>query len=494
MRRFVHLWLPLFPTDRLTRGRGPLAEWRRRPLATVTRAAGSIRIADANPAAQEAGVVPGLPAADAQAVCPGLKTVPADPDQDAATLGQMAEWCQRWTPWTAPEGDRAVWLDITGCAHLFGGERTMVDDMLARVGALGFRVRAGLADTPGAAWAMSRFGDGPAAICPEGAARQWLSSFPVAALRLPPESAETLRRLGVRRIGELMALPRAPLVARFGEIAARRLDQMLGRAPEPISPRPAEEPVSSRLAFAEPVGRTEDVAAAIHRLLDSVCGRLTALGLGARRLVLRVFRVDGSVLAQGVGTSEAVRDPAHLMRLFAEGLDGLDAGFGIEVMTMTVAAADPFAGRQADLEARPEAAGLALLLDRLARRLGPAALFRPAPAPSALPERQVTRLPPLAVPQGGWPRQPRPVRLLPRPEPVIVDHVNGVPARLARRGMSAAIIRAEGPERLAAEWWHGESPPPYEARRDYWRVEDVHGRRLWLFQGRDGWFVHGLLG
>lgn len=487
-RRIAHLWLPLFATDRVTRPGRPLAGWREAPLALVSRAAGGLRVTAANRAAREAGVAPGLPAADAQALCPGLRTASAGPEEDAAALASLAEWCQRWSPLTAPEGKDGIWIDTTGCAHLFGGEQAMLDDMLSRLDGLGFVARAGQADTPGAAWALSRFGDGPATICPEGAARQWLGGFPVAALRLPAASADTLRRLGVRRIGELMALPRAPLAARFGDGVATRLDQMLGRRPEAISPRLAEEPVSARMAFAEPIGRTEDVAAAIRALLDTAAGGLERRGLGARRLLLKVFRVDGTVLAQRLGTNEAVRDPAHLTRLFAETLDGLDAGFGIEVMTLAVTEAEPFAARQADIERRAAAGALSLLVDRLARRLGPAAVYRLAPRPTHLPERAAMRLPPLAPLADGWAGARRPVRMPPRPAPVTVELAEGGrPIRVA----ALDIVGAEGPERIASEWWNGDPP----GHRDYWRVETAQGWRAWVFTDRDGrWFRHGIFG
>ncbi|MDA8232276.1 MAG: DNA polymerase Y family protein [Magnetospirillum sp.] len=500
MKRIIALSLPLFATDRLTRPGKRLDALRKRPLATVARAGGRAAVAAANAAARAAGVVPGVAAADASALCPGLATVPAEPDSDREALESLAEWCRRWSPWTAPDresgNDHGLWIDASGCAHLFGGEKAMLDDVVAALEGLGFAVRAAIADTPGAAWAAARFGDGKAMVVPEGAARQLLAGLPVAALRLPPETVATLRRLGVRRLDDLMALPRAPLAARFGAVVARRIDQLLGRIPEPLSALPPQEPLFARLAFAEPIGRTEDVAAAVLRLLNVLAKRLERRGLGARSLILRLFRVDGGVLTRHVGTAAPVRTPGHLARLFAEGLDGLDAGFGIEAMTMTAAAADPLGARQTDMERRPEGAALPLLMDRLARRLGPAAAWRPLPRPTHLPERLCAKAAPTAEPGGAWPRRLRPVRLLPRPEPIRVAEVDGRPARLYRHGETLAVARAEGPERIAAEWWHAALPPPAASWRDYWRVEDERGRRWWLFRdGGDGrWYLHGGFG
>ncbi len=498
-KRIIALWLPLFATDRRTQPGKALAAWREAPLATIARQRGGLRVAAANAAARRAGVAPGLAAADAAALCPGLRNVADEPAADAAALAALAEWCRRWSPWTAPDhgdGGPGIWIDASGCAHLFGGERAMLDDVVARIEALGLTVRAGLADTPAAAWAVARFGADQAGLLPEGAARQLLATLPVAALRLPPETAETLRRLGIRRLAELMALPRAPLAARFGDAVAIRLDQLLGHRSEPLSPILPTEPLFARLAFAEPIGRSEDVAAGLGRLLDELCARMERRGLGARRLLLRLFRVDGGVLAREIGTARPVRRPAHLARLFAEGLDGLDAGFGIEAMTLAATAADPLEPGQTDLETRAaDHVGLPLLMDRLVRRLGPAAVFRPVPRPTHLPERLCAAAPPLA-PAGvaeDWPHRRRPVRLAPHPEPVTVEDGDGVPLRLRQRGRTVDLARADGPERIAAEWWQAARPPPPAGHRDYWRVEDRTGRRWWLF--RDGasgrWYLHG---
>jgi protein ImuB len=495
LKRIVSLWLPCFATDRLTRPGAALAAFRTRPLATFVRAKGAVRIAAANPAARAAGVEAGGAAADSSALCPELKLVAADPVAEAAGLSSLAEWCRRWTPWAAPEGEEGIWLDVSGCAHLFGGEQALAEDILARMTGLGLAARLGLADTPGAAWAVSRCGDGPVTVIPEGAARQWLSTFPVAALRLPPEVAETLRRLGLRRLRDLMGLPRGPLAARFGEVVSRRLDQLLGRLPEPISPLPPEERLEARLAFADPIGRSEDVERALRHLLADLCSRLEARGLGVRRLGLLLFRVDGVAAEQTIGTTLPVRNPDPLFRLLHPGLDGLDAGFGIEAMAVEVREAEPFTGTQADLGARSTECGLAPLLDRLGRRLGSGSLYRLEPRPTHVPERIAGRAPPLGGRgEAKWPARVRPLRLLSRPEAVVVEERDGVPLAIHRRQGVVAVGRAEGPERIAAEWWHDAAPPPVATVRDYWRVELADGGgRLWLFREGNGgvWRLHG---
>lgn len=462
-------------------------------MATIAAVHGGLRVRAANKAALALGIGPGLPLADARAIHPGLKTVEARPEQDAAALRDLADWLGRYSPWTAVDGADGIWIDSTGCAHLFGGEEAMMADIALKLAGLGLALRAGLADSPGAAWAAARYAirDGDWTIIPEGAARQWLAGLPVAALRLSPTAAEGLNRLGLRRIADLLALPRAPLAARFGTEVAERLDQLLGLRGEPLSPLRPVAPFASRIAFAEPIGRTEDVAAAIRRLLEDVCARLAHAAQGARRLELALFRADGTVIRQGVGTARPVRDPAHLARLFAEGLDKLDAGFGIEAMTLTATVAEGLAAAQLGLTTASRCGELSLLVDRLGHRLGAAAVMRLAPRPGHIPEQAVVPAPPLGRLEGAWRAGPRPARLLPHPEAIEAE---GEPPRRFRwrRGLHE-VTRTEGPERIAAEWWHGFEPTPPAMLRDYYRVEDGQGRRFWLFrQGQGGWFLHGL--
>ncbi len=501
--------MPRFRTDRLIRER--FAAWRDAPLVAVAAVNGALRVCGVNAAAQASGIGPGLPLADARALHPALKAVEAEPEADAAALDALAQWATRWTPWTAVEGldgggGAALWLDIAGCAHLFGGEEALVGDLLTRLGGLDLCARVGVGDTKGAAWAVCRFldPDRPFAIIPEGAGRQILPSLPVAALRLDAATVETLRRLGLRTIGDLLALPRGPLAARFGRTVAERLDQALGLTREPFTPRQPPAPYRARLGFPEPLGLIDDVAAGLVRLLDALCARLERDGKGARRLVLEAFRVDGTVSRTGLGTARPVRDPLHLARLFRDRLEDLDAGFGIEALVLSIPVAAPLSAAQQDISRRlnspPQSAEkqreMALLVDRLAGRLGAMGVVRPVARASHLPERAVAAANPLEpVPEGLWPPHLRPLHLLTNPERVEASPAppdapppfcDGVPSHLRWRRHTLRLVRAEGPERISPEWWAA----PAHAR-DYWRVEDAHGRRLWLFTQAGEWFLHG---
>lgn len=531
----------------------PYAPWRDRAFAVTATEGGAVRIAAVNPAARAGGVYPGLSLSDARAVLPALKVVESNAEEDRAGLDAMLRWARRYTPWIAVEGldekgGGGLWLDITGCAHLFGGEQALLDDLRARLNSLGFAVRLGLADTPGAAWAAahSLATDDVPAIVPEGQQRSHLAAAPTAALRLSARTLETLNRLGVRRIADLLALPRGPLTRRFGSEVCLRFDQLTGRVDEPLSPEMERIPYVARMAFAEPIGRTEDVEAALESLLESLCVRLEKDRKGARRLTCETFRVDNTVERICIGTGRAVRDAKHLFRLFREKLDGLDAGFGIEFLLLTVTSADPLENAQNTIATLSEAisdhAGrdLALLVDRLEGRLGPGRVVRPQIRPSHIPERATGFVPALTrvkchVPpaterearllhSGIKPLRPsaRPIHLLTKPEPVQPVTDRALQRTLPLSGFTwrrerYCLAAAEGPERIAGTWWRGALPSDRSDEekayfalcedggsiRDYWRVESEKGQRFWLFHlpfpllknsqdSEPRWFLQGI--
>ena len=511
------MWLPRLPTDRLAR-----AEPRRRfePLATVRAARGRLCLAAVNGPADACGLFPGQPLADARALLPALRTAPDRPAADAALLAELADWCGRYSPWTSVEtpapADMAapadippnaarhgIWLDVTGCAHLFGGEAALLADLRRRLAAMGYAVRAALAETPGAAWAAARHGDRATVLLPPGGIVAALAPLPLAGLRLDADALDGLARLGLRRIGELAALPRAGLARRFGAATVARLDQALGRAPESIAPRRPVPPHRARIAFPEPVGRPEDIARALHRLLETLCARLAARRRGARRLTLTLYPGDGAPRRAAIGTSRPLADPDHLLRLFAEKLPPLLDGDGIDAMALDAPFTEAAVPRQAALpragdgEAAPAAdpAALGLLVDRLGNRLGRDKVVRLIPRDSHWPERAQTAAAPLAAPRKAsgrttnatWPAAgARPLRLLSPPEPIeAMAPLPDQPPLLFRwRKRLHRVARAEGPERLAPEWWRdpAAAPPAMRATRDYYRLEDRDGRRFWVFR------------
>jgi protein ImuB len=486
-------------------------------------------VAAVNPAAAAAGLAPGMPLADALSFLPGLATAAAEPEADAAALRRLAEWCGRYSPWTAPDGADAVKIEITGCAHLWGGERALAADLAARLERCRIANRIAVADTTGAAWALARFaaGAGPLLAAPAGQ-REALAPLPVTALRLDPATAAGLSRVGLKRIGDLYPMPRDALARRFGDGVARRLDQALGDAPEPLSPLGQAPTRRVRLSFAEPIADPADLAQATRRLCEDLALRLAREGLGARRLDLAFHRVDGRVERLRLGTARASRDPRHLAGLFIERLDTIDPGLGVEDMILAVYTAEQLPAENLPLpptggEGRvrgptagvlpltpalsPQAgrgrepASLAPLLDRLGNRLGLDALTRCEARASHIPERASARVPagagprPAAAPAVDKP--PRPVRLFEPPQPVEALSLlpDMPPFRFTWRRRRHDIRRADGPERIAAEWW----PDGDDMVRDYYRVEDQEGHRFWLFRAglwgegpAPSWYVHGV--
>lgn len=468
----------------------------------------------ADEAAEALGIRRGQGLADARAMVPQLAVDEADPAGDAALLAAVADWADRYTPLVGLDPPDGLFLDIAGCAHLFGGEAALLADLLARLEAQGFAARAAIADTAGAASAVARFGRG--GVVPPGSQAEAILPLPLACLRLPGETVAALSRVGLKTVGAIAGQPRAPLAARFGALLLDRLDQALGRAGESITPRlPAPDLVAER-RFAEPVSRLEDIEGAVVSLAASLCESLERRGVGARLVELALYRADGAVTRVEVGTARPLREPRTLVGLFAERLatqagGGLDVGYGYDMVRLSVHLAAPLDPAQGDLSGDlARAADVDRLVDRLGARFGIAAVSRLLPQESHLPERTAALVPAATVaeralayaeaprPDAGEP--PRfPVRLLGEPEPVetVAGVPDGPPLRFRWRRVLYEVVRAEGPERIAAEWWRRDAPT-----RDYFRVEDAEGRRFWLY--RDGlwgrevdlprWYLHGLFG
>ncbi len=494
MRRIASIWLPYLASD-LARRSNP--DWIGRPLALIAEQTKRLFVVAPDALAEAAGVARGQTLADARALASDLAVAPFDAAAVTRTLDGVAQWCLRYTPAAAPAGEDGVFLDLTGCTSRFGGETALLVDLVARLERQGFTARAAIAGTPGTAWALAHFAAGTVAAA--GTERATLAPLPVEALRLAPETVATLRRLGLRTVGALYDLSRAALVRRFGNGLSRRLDQALGHAFEPISPLREQPPWRERRDFAEPLLRPEDVAITLRRLIESLCARLAAEGLGVRGLECLGFRTDGSTARARIGTGRPSRDPDHLARLFAEKLSLLDPADGMDGMALSPIALEALTPEQAALvrdETQPD--GLAALLDRLTNRLDAANVFALAPVESHRPERAQRRVAPDAARNLRWPDGARrPLRLFANPEAIEAEAAapEEVPLHFTWRRVRHFVHSAEGPERIAAEWWRDAAPAARETR-DYYRVEDEDGCRFWLYRQGAGdaarWYLHGL--
>lgn len=544
MSRIVSVWLPDWPIDRLRR-MAPALVPEKHPFALVEKGPHGLCIHAVNAAAYAAGIRPGRPLADVRASHPSLVVRPATQAEDAQALGGLARWLGRYSPRRNEDGADGAWIDITGAAHLQGGEAALLRDIIQRLAGLGIAARVGLADTFGAAHALARWATSsrePMASAPPGGSRTALAPLPVSSLRLAPVTAELLGRLGLKRIGLLYGVPRTALERRFREVpGARRgpgesmrngsrpapgraaaaaavllrLDQALGGVAEPKAPLAEPPATSARLAFAEPLISHAGIIAAVESLAASLCRDLAGRCLGAARFRLSLYRSDGTLAEVGIGTSVPSRDPSHICRLLAEKLADLDASFGLDLLTLDAERTEVLVSQQSALAAAPERPDVALLLDRLVNRLGAGRIVRPATAESHLPELAEKFLPAHAatvqaarsaasVPVASR-RLPRPALLIAPPEPasVVAEIPDGAPVRLVWRRLSRRIARAEGPERIAPEWWRSlaVSEASRPGTRDYYRLEDDSGAGFWVFrEGLYGeyedrlprWFVHGV--
>lgn len=469
-------------------------------------------------AAQAAGLRPGMTLADARAIRPSLAVHPADRPAEAALLEDLAAWCSRFTPLVALDGPDGLVLDMSGAVHLFGGARALIETIEAEMRGLGLHGRAAVAATPEAAWAFARFGAlrlSPSLADPK-AFQKAVGPLPLAALRLEPETIRILAQAGLRQVGDLLWRPRAPLAARFGSGLFARLDGLMGLVKTPISPCCPPPVFVAEQRFASPVVLEAD----IHRILEALARHLCVLmerqDKGAREVEARLFRVDGVVKRLAVGTSRPLVEPGDLARLFREriaglGEEGLDTGYGFDVVRLGVLRADPVSRRQEMLlegrDAIAAADDLADLVDRLGARLGLGCVTRLEDRQTHNPERAMAVRPAATADAAGRGSAvppddlARPIRLFARPEPIetVASVPDGPPQKFRWRRTLHEVAAIEGPERIAPEWWKAEGP---RLTRDYFRAEDREGRQFWLFReglvvtetGDPRWFVHGLFG
>ena len=508
-RRYLHLWLDRLSIDRTRRSNPSLGS----PLALTAKQSNALRITALDGAGQAAGLSTGMTLASARAQIPALVAFDADPDADLRTLVGIAEACRRYTPSLAPDAPDGVDLNITGGELLFGGEETLAQDLVARLSARGFSARYGIADTPGLAWALARYGT--RAVATVGERADILSPLPMAALRLEDDTLAMLRGLGLRRVGQIIeAKARPALARRLGEALLLRLDEVLGVRSTPLALKLEIPPHCNSLRLSDPVAEEDQVVRLIARLAAHLGARLEAERLGARLFVLELHRVDGAVKRLEVAASRPLRDPQRIAALFTERIgalnEGLEADFGFDLLRLWARKTQAANVEAQDLlQADVADTGFSALVDRLSARLGEGAVRRLTPVPETrVPERAVRAVPFDSGAPPAWSEEPaaadegaplRPLTLFAAPQPIEVTAAplpEGAPGQFKWRRLQRRIVAAEGPERLEPEW--GRSPALSQTR-DYYRLEDETGRRYWVFcEGRYGeepaprWFLHGL--
>lgn len=463
-------------------------------------------ISAACPAARALGLMPGMALTQARALVPDLDIRACDTASDRAALERLASHAvKHWTPGAAIDGADGLWLDLTGSAHLHGGETRFCELVKGFCHRLGLTARIAIAGTPGAAHALARHARDEVEIIATGDEAQALSKLPIACLRLEEDALAAAARFGLERVADLVPMPRGPLARRLGMPLVRRLDEALGRMAEPIEPIMAAEPIEAARRLLEPIGTPEAIEQVIADLLSDLSVALRERGRGARALTLTLQRIDATEQNLTVGTVSPTRDVRHLFRLFHLRIEKIEPGDGVEAMRLVATRTDPLGAVEigASLAEEGLSADVASLIDQLTSRAGSEAVFTIGSVESDVPERACSREGPLESP-AGWPAWKRPARLLRRPEPLsgvlalLPDHP---PRRFTWRGKSHVVVAGDGPERILGEWWRRDGE--MWSCRDYFRVEDERGGRFWLFRRGDGvdaatgdlsWHMHGLFG
>jgi len=495
-RRFLVLWFRHLTTDWFLLHRPALQET---PFVLAAPDHGRMIIRAANVIAQAQGINNGMAVADAKVLVPLVEVLDDKPELPAQLLKALALWCIRYTPIAAVDLPDGLILDITGCAHLWGGERPYFKDIVTRLRSSGYDVRGAMADTIGAAWAIARFGRMTPIIERDGQVVA-LYPLPPAALRLEPANLDRLKKLGLYRIGDIAGMPRSALRRRFGKELLLRLDQAFGQEAEAIESVQPIEPFQERLPCLEPIRNAGGIEIALTRLLETLCDRLQKEGKGLRTAIFKGYRVDGGLVQIAIGTNRATHNVPHLFKLLQEKINTLEPDLGIELFVLEAPKVEDLSPLQEALWGGAcglEDVGLGELLDRIANKMGAGVIRRYLPDEHHWPERSTKPAGSLLEKaMTAWPDdRPRPIHLLTKPEPIeVTAPIPDYPPMLFRyKNKLHTIKRADGPERIEQEWWIEGAK-----HRDYYAVEDEEGARYWLFRSghyagihTSQWFIHG---
>lgn len=546
-RRILSIWFPRLGAERILRQhRGTIDV----PFAVVEDMGNTQVLSSISALAADAGVTTGQPLRDAQAICPALMTRLRNAQAETEFLASLRRWAGKFSPWVASEADAGLIIDLTGCAHLFGGEEPLLAQVEQDCADLKLTVQCGIADTLGAAWALTRYAGlqagsdrsgnaidqearatrsraakrrnwerggsapkvvtpfgTPMRIAPPGQMHGVLAPLPIGALLLDDKTVTGLARLGLRTIGDLTHQPRAPLARRFGRHLMQRLDQALGVDPEPVSPAKPPLHFACRLTLPDPIGLTDDILAAIDRILPRLQQALQAKVHGARRVRMQCYRSDQTMQSVEVGLARPSANPDRIRPLLMMKLDDIDAGFGIDMIRIQATVTEPVYATQHKGHAEASAyatrrltqdTAIDDLIGRLGARIGLEQITREHPADSHIPEKaSTTHAAAWSEPVTDWAdvKRPRPVTYW-RPEPVTAPENPVPPDRFKWRNRHLELATASGPERIAPEWWL-DDPDWRSGVRDYWRVRVKTGEELWLYYAHGGglsagWFCHGI--
>ena len=495
-KRFVSIWFRYLTTDWFTLRQPGL---RHLPFVLSTSSHGKMIITSTNAIAETQEVLKGMAVADARVIIPSLEVADDQPGLADKLLHRLAEWCIRFSPCVAVDPPDGLLLDVSGCSHLWGGDEPYLTTIINRLKDRGYTVRAAMADTIGAAWAVARFGKEPLVI-KSGNHHLALLSLPPPALRLEMDALERLQKLGLKQIKDFIHIPRSAIRRRFGNHFIIRLNQALGYEVEILKPVQPIELYQERLPCLEPIVTATGIEIALRRLLETLCDRLIAGQKGLRVAHFKAYRLDGKIEQVSIGTNRPSHGVNHLFKLFEDKLCTIEPDLGIELFVLEAPTIeDHYAAQEKIWQHIGDLDNLILseLLDRLAGKIGANCIHRYIPDEHYWPERSIKLASSLdEKPIIPWKTdRPRPIQLLARPEAIDVTAPipDYPPMNFRYKGKLHRVIKSDGPERIEQEWWIQEGQ-----HRDYYCVEDEEGRRYWLF--RSGhysaektyhWYMHG---
>lgn len=495
-KRFISIWFRYLTTDWFTIRR---PELRNTSFVLSAPSHGKMIITATNAIAESHDLAKGMAVADARAIILSLQVLDDQPGLADKLLHRIAEWCIRFSPSVAVDPPDGLLLDVTGCSHLWGGDELYLATIINRLKDRGYRVSAAMADTIGAAWAVTRF-EKESLVIKSGNHSHALLSLPAAALRLEPGVTERLQKLGLRQIKDFIHMPRTAIQRRFGNQFITRLNQALGYEEEIMQPVQPVELYQERLPCVEPIVTATGIEIALRRLLETLCHRLMAEQKGLRVAHFKGYRVDGKIEQVSIGTNRPSHNMHHLFKLFEDKLCNIEPDLGIELFVLEAPKVEDCLSSQEKLWNSPGGfhdIRLSELVDRLAGKIGADHIHRYIPDEHYWPERSFKPASSLdeKVITPWKTDKPRPIQLLSVPQPIDVTAPvpDYPPMNFRYKGNLHKVVKSDGPERIEQEWWIQEGQ-----HRDYYSVEDEEGRRYWLFRsghytaGKNyQWFIHG---
>jgi protein ImuB len=396
-------------------------------------------------------------------------------------LERLAGWAYQWSSqihYRPGSGPSLLWLELEASRALFGAPAVLRQRIERDLARLGYSHQSAVAPTPAAAALLTQASTGERVVATLAQLRSRLIALPLGLLDLPLEVRSALHSVGLRHIGEVLALPSAAIARRFGPESAHYLQQLTGDAhdPQPMWRPPAV--YRARCDLGAEAHETTALLFALQRLLLEFQGYLRGRDGAVLRLnlVLEHHRRPATTLT--LGFSAATRDAAQFLLLARERLQSLVLPAPVCALALHAPEFTAPAIVQGDLfgsEAQ-QLAHWTLLLDRLRARLGTDSVHGLALQADHRPEHAWRFVEPMPGVPSAAPRADaaplRPCALLPAP-----------------RRLPAPEHRLSGPERIESGWWQG-----IDATRDYYRVRAADGAQLWVFRDlSDGsWYVQGL--